>query len=76
MYLMEDKLHPFRFDKFNIDQFISDLDPKIWSFICELTKSTSECKGVSKISDPNSQVSHVKKNPSFFLSMHYNVYYR
>ena len=38
-YLMEDKLVPFQFDKFNINQLIEDMDPISWSFMCKLTQS-------------------------------------
>lgn len=64
-YLEEDKLVPFKYHQLNIEKSISDMDPAIWSFVCELTKSTSECKGCSKISDTDSHAHHVKKMRRF-----------
>ena len=56
----KDKFTPFCYDQLNIDDLISTIDPTVWSFINNITKSTSECRGTSK---PSKHSSHV--NVSF-----------
>ncbi len=41
-YIDKDKALPFRFDQLDINALISELDPSIWSFINNITVSTSE----------------------------------
>ena len=56
----KDKFTPFCYDQLNIDDLISTIDPTVWLFINNITKSTSECRGTSK---PSKHSSHV--NVSF-----------
>ena len=51
----------FNFAEFNIDQQIGEIDPKLWEAICLLTRSASERKGVSKVTEPTSASFHTKK---------------
>ena len=36
---------PFEFDQLNIDQLVAEIDPKLWEFVCMITKPMSACKG-------------------------------
>ena len=66
-YLAKYSKQQFEFIDFNIDAEIEAIDPKLWEAICFLTRSTSEKKGLSKVSDPSSPAHH-KKNSSTFLT--------
>ena len=57
----------FNFAEFNIDQQIGEIDPKLWEAICLLTRSASERKGVSKVTDPTSASFHTKKVRRFAI---------
>ena len=58
----------FTFDAVNFDQLIEKTDSTVWTFICELTKSTSEVRGTSKGNDPHSTSHHVKRVRRLFCT--------
>ncbi len=66
-YIDKDKALPFRFDQLDINALISELDPSIWSFINNITMSTSECRGTSKCI--GNSILHVKKVRRFFACL-------
>lgn len=51
----------------DIDTLVSEMDPQIWSFITQLTMSTSECRGSSKAGDVTSETYHIKKVRRFYI---------
>ena len=57
----------FNLAEFNIDQQIGELEPKQWEAICLLTRSASERKGVSKVTDPTLASFHTKKVRQFAI---------
>ncbi len=65
-YLLANKQVPYRFDEFNIDKLIEETDPRIWTFICDITKSISENRGTSKVNVPDSSAYYVKRIRKFF----------
>ncbi len=65
-FLADDAAMPFQFDTLDIDAIVSEMDPQLWSAICSLTKSVSECRGTSKTSDSTTHVHNVKKVRRFF----------
>ncbi len=60
-FLTDDAAMPFQFDTLDIDAIISEMHPQLWSAICSLTQSVSECRGTSKVSDSTTHVHNVKK---------------
>ena len=44
-YLAADVSIPFEFDQLNIDQLVAEIDPKLWEFVCMITKPMSAYKG-------------------------------
>ena len=60
-YLAKYSKQQFEFVDFNIDAKIEATDPKLWEAICLLTRSTSEKKGLSRVSDPSSPAHHREK---------------
>ena len=52
----------------NIDKQIEQLDPRLWEAVCLLTRSVSEKRGVSKVSDSSSPAYHIKKVWRFFIA--------
>ena len=55
------------YDDLNLDKQIKKINPQLWNAICCITRSKSEIRGTSKVSDPHSSVYHVKKIRRFFL---------
>ena len=41
-YLAADAAKPYRFDKLDVNNVISELDPTLWCMIASLTKTVSE----------------------------------
>jgi len=60
-FLADDAAIPFQFDRLDIDSIIADLDPDLWSAICSITKSVSERRHTSKVSDNTTRAENVKK---------------
>ena len=60
-FLVADAREPYRFDKLEIDRLISEMDPTLWSAISSLTRSISERKGTSRVSDTKTPIHHTKK---------------
>ena len=59
---------PFEFDQLNIDQLVAEIDPKLWEFVCMITKPMSACKGYTYSSGEKNLLlnTHVKKVRHFF----------
>lgn len=57
-FLADDAAIPFQFDRLDIDSIIADLDPDA---ICSITKSVSERRHTSKVSDNTTRAENVKK---------------
>ena len=66
-YLSKCEQQPFDFLDLDIDKEIENTDTKLWEAICLLTRSTSERKGLAKVTDPSSAACHTKKVRRFFL---------
>ena len=66
-FLAKDAQAPFEYDEVNFDNFIKQINPQLWNAICVLTRSASELKGTSKVTDPSSSAYHVKRVHRFFL---------
>ena len=58
---------PIDYDELNLNELISNINPSLWKAICSLTKSKSEIRGTSKVTDSNSAVYHVKRVRRYFL---------
>ena len=43
-YLAADVTIPFEFHQLNIDQLVAEMDPKLWEFVCTITRPVSACK--------------------------------
>ena len=43
-YLAADVTIPFEFHQLNIDKLVAEMDPKLWEFVCTITKPVSACK--------------------------------
>ena len=57
----------FDFLDLDIDKEIESTDPKLWVAVCLLTRSTSERKGLAKVTDCSTGAHHTKKICRFFL---------
>ena len=71
-YLAADVTIPFEFHQLNIDQLVAEMDPKLWEFVCTITRPVSACKNYTySSSDENnsSLKARVKKVRRFFLPM-------
>ena len=66
-FLAQDAHSPFEHDEVNFDDLITQIDPELWSIVCTLTKSKSENRGTSKVTDPLSPAYHVKRIRRLFL---------
>ena len=55
------------FSKINIDDAISNIDPKLWGSIMHITRSVSENRGSSKLHDESSKPYQLKKICCFFI---------
>ena len=66
-YLAKDSHSPFEHDELNFDNIIEQIHPKLWNAICLLTRSTSERRGTSKVTDPQSIAYHTKRARRLFL---------
>jgi hypothetical protein len=53
-YLTKCEEKPFNFLDLSIKKEIENTDPKLWEAICLLTRSTSERKGLAKVTEPSS----------------------
>ena len=67
-YLAADVSIPFEFDQLNIDQLVAEIDPKLWEFVCMITKPMSACKGYTYSSGEKNSLlnTRVKKVRRFF----------
>ena len=66
-FLAKDAQAPFEYDEVNFDDLINQIDPQLWRVICLLTRSTSELRGTSKVTDPSSSAYHTKRVRCLFL---------
>ena len=66
-FLAKDSHSPFEHDELNFDNIIEQIHPKLWNAICLLTRSTSERRGTSKVTDPQSIAYHTKRARRLFL---------
>ena len=66
-FLAQDAHSPFEHDEVNFDDLITQIDPELWNIVCTLTKSKSENRGTSKVTDPLSPAYHVKRIRRLFL---------
>ena len=66
-FLAQDAHSPFEHDEVNFDDLITQIDPELWNIVCTLTKSKSENRGTSKVTDPLSPAYHVKRIRHLFL---------
>ena len=55
------------YESLDIDQLIKEIDPELWETVCILTRSISEKRGTSRVTDESSQVFHIKKTRCFYL---------
>ena len=58
---------PVYYDDLNLDEQISNVDPKLCNAMCVLTRSKSEIRGTSKVIEHQSTALHVQKVRQFFL---------
>ena len=67
-YLAADVSIPFEFDQLNIDQLVAEIDPKLWEFVCMITRPMSACKGYTYSSGEKNSLlnTRVKKVRRFF----------
>ena len=65
--LATDAKIPFDYSKFNINNSIQQIDSDLWSPVCTLTKSVSECRGTSMVNDPSSHIYESKWIRRLFL---------
>ena len=66
-FLAKDAHSPIEHDEVNFDDLIRQIHPDLWSAICLLTRSTSERRGTSKVTDPQSSAYHIKRVRRLFL---------
>ena len=66
-YLAKEKENPFDYANMDLDALINDTDPTLWEAVCLLTRSKSEQRQLSRVSDPSSQAHHIKRVRCFHL---------
>ena len=69
-YLSKRNKQNFEFVDLDIDKEIEGTDPKLWEAICLLSRSTSERRGISKVTNPSSRAYHTKKSNALTFSVH------
>ena len=55
------------YDEFDADKQIAHIEPQLWNAICCITRSKSEIRGTSRVTEQSSLVYHVKKVRRLFL---------
>ena len=58
----------FDYHNFNLDELIHSMDPILWDSVWLMTRSISERRGTSKVSDTNSSTYHTKKLRCLFIT--------
>ena len=60
-FLANDSVSPYNHEDVNFDDLIEEIDPRLWNAICMLTRSTTECRGTSKATDPRSSAYQINR---------------